>query len=110
MNFAWDLEILGRYYRDYERLMAHWREVLPLPILEVVYEDLVTDVDAVSRRLVAFCGLEWDARCLEFYKTKRPIRTASVTQVREPIYRSAVGKWRAYGNLLDPLLEELQRK
>ncbi|HZU38634.1 MAG TPA: sulfotransferase, partial [Gemmataceae bacterium] len=107
LNFTWDLEDLGRYYRDRERLLAHWRVVLPLPILEVGYEDLVAHQEAVSRRLVAFCGLEWDERCLSFHQNPRPVKTSSVLQVRQPIYTSSVGRWRQYAAHLKPLLDAL---
>ncbi len=106
--FAYDLAELGRYYRAYQRLMAHWRSSLPAgAMLEVEYETLVADFDAQARRMVAYCGLEWDPACLEFYKTSRPVHTASMTQVRQPIYRSSVGRWRPDAALLRPLLEAL---
>jgi tetratricopeptide (TPR) repeat protein len=107
-SFTSDLGTLGRYYRSYDKLMAHWREVLPPGVmLEVQYEELVGDFEAQARRIVAHCGLEWDERCLEFYRTERPVRTASVTQVRQPIYRNAVGRWKPYERMLRPLLDEL---
>jgi tetratricopeptide (TPR) repeat protein len=107
LNFTWDLNDLGRYYRDYDRLMAHWRAVLPLPLLEVAYEDLVADVESVSRRLVAFCGLEWDERCVRFHENQRLVQTMSRVQVRQPIYTSSVGRWRRYAAHLQPLLQAL---
>jgi len=103
LNFTWDLEDLGRYYKDYERLMAHWRMCLPLPILEVVYEELVAEPEPVSRQLVNFCALPWDERCLRFYENPRPVRTVSKLQVRKPIYASSVGRWRRYATHLGPL-------
>jgi tetratricopeptide (TPR) repeat protein len=107
-SYSYDLQELGRYYRGYEALMAHWRSVLPPNVmLEVQYEDIVTDLEHQARRIVAHCGLEWDDACLDFHKTQRPIRTASATQVRQPIYKSSVGRWRAYEPLLEPLLAEL---
>ncbi len=105
--FSLDLRHLGHYYREYERLMAHWRKVLPSPLFELSYEELTTDQEAVSRRLVDFCGLEWDARCLRFHETQRVVRTASIVQVRQPLYRSAVGRWQRYATHLAPLLEAL---
>jgi tetratricopeptide (TPR) repeat protein len=107
LSFSWDLDDLGRHYRDYERLMAHWRAVLPLPVFEVTYEELVADLEAVSRRLVAFCGLEWEANCLRFQENERVVRTMSRVQVRQPIYRSSVGRWRRYAAHLDPLTRAL---
>jgi tetratricopeptide (TPR) repeat protein len=107
-NHTYDLGELGRYYRRYERLMAHWRGVLPAGrILEVQYEDVVADLGGQARRIIAHCGLAWDARCLAFHNTERPVRTASAAQVREPIYRSAIGRWRAYEKHLGPLKEAL---
>jgi len=107
-SFMADLGTLGRYYRAYETLMAHWRRVLPEgAMLEVQYEELVADFENQARRIVAYCGVEWDAQCLTFYQNARPVRTASVTQVRRPIYRSAVGRSKPYAMLLRPLLDEL---
>nr|WP_256366579.1 sulfotransferase [Methylocapsa sp. S129] len=108
LGYAYDLAELGRYYRGYEALMAHWRAVLPQGVmLEVQYEEVVADLEGQARRIVAHCGLEWDARCLDFHKTARPVRTSSATQVRQPIYNSSVGRWRAYEPFLGPLLAEL---
>ena len=105
---AYELGELGRYYRAYERLMEHWRSVLPNDVmLEVRYEDVVVDLDRQARRIVAHCGLEWEDACLSFYETRRPVRTASVAQVRQPIYRSSVGRWQPYRHLLRPLLDAL---
>ncbi len=106
--FALDLEHLGHYYREYERLMSHWKRVLPVPVFELDYEELTADQEGVSRRLVAFCGLEWDERCLRFHETDRPVQTASALQVRKPMYRSAVGRWKRYERHLGPLLAALR--
>lgn len=106
--WAYDLAELGRYYRGYERLMAHWRDVLaPDAMLEVQYEDVVDDLETQARRIIAFCGLDWNDACLRFYETQRPVRTASATQVRRPIYRTSVDRSRVYGDLLLPLTEAL---
>jgi Sulfotransferase family len=106
--YSYDLAELGRYYRAYERLMAHWREALPADaMLEVQYEELVSAFAPQARRIVAHCGLEWDEACLAFHRTERPVRTASAAQVRQPIYQNAVGRGRAYGSMLAPLLEAL---
>jgi tetratricopeptide (TPR) repeat protein len=105
---TYDLAELGRYYRRYERLMAHWRRVLPKGrILDVRYEDVVADLEGQARRILAYCALPWDDRCLAFHQTERPVRTASATQVRRPIYNTAVGRWRAYADDLGPLLQAL---
>jgi tetratricopeptide (TPR) repeat protein len=104
-----DLGELGRYYRAYDALMAHWRAALPQnAMLEVQYEDVVADLEGQARRIVAHCGLEWNACCLDFHVTERAVRTASLTQVRQRIYTSSVGRWRAYEPLLGPLLAEFR--
>jgi hypothetical protein len=108
LSYTFDLAELGRYYRAYEAVMAHWRAALPSgAMLEVQYEEVVADLEGQARRIVAHCGLEWDPRCLSFHETERPVRTASVMQVRQPIYTSSVGRWRAYEAFLGPLLAEL---
>ena len=95
--FAYDLAELGRYYGSYDLLMAHWNEVLPPNVmLDMQYEELVADVEGQGRRMIAHCGLEWDPRCLNFHQTERPVRTASAVQVRQPIYKTSVGRWRKY--------------
>jgi hypothetical protein len=102
---TYDLGELGRYYRSYAKLMSHWRAVLPrTAMLEVSYEGLVEDFANEVRRLVGFCGLDWDDACLHFHQTPRPVRTASMIQVRQPIYRSSVHPWRPSYDALRPLL------
>lgn len=106
--YIYELGELGRYYRAYATLMAHWRAVLPASaMLEVEYETLVSDFEREARRIVAFCGLEWDARCLDFHKTERNVRTMSAFQVRRPVYVSSVGRWRPYAEWLGPLIDAL---
>jgi Flp pilus assembly protein TadD len=109
LSFTLDLGELGGYYRTYERLMAHWRDVRPLPIHEVVYEELVGDIESGSRRLIEFCGLPWDDRCLRYYENARAVRTVSKSQVRKPVYSTSIGRWRRYGAGLAPLIEALER-
>ncbi len=105
-NHTYDLAELGSYYKRYEHLMAHWRSVLPAGrILDVRYEDVVADLEGEARRIISHCGLIWDDRCLSFHKTDRPVRTASATQVRQPIYKSAIGRWRVYEEQLGTLLD-----
>lgn len=88
--------------------MNHWRNVLPADaMLEQRYEDLVEDTEMQARRIVACCGLEWHDACLSIHQTQRPVRTASAFQVRQPIYRTSIDRWRAYQDFLGPLLEEL---
>jgi len=107
-EYAYDLGELGRYWRAYDRLMAHWRAVLPPGrMLEVPYEAVVDDLEGWARRLIAHCGLDWDDACLRFFESDRPVRTASSAQVRRPIYRDSVGRWRRFGDRLDPLLKAL---
>jgi hypothetical protein len=98
---------LGRYYQGYHALMQHWRETIPMPILDVDYESYTSDLEGTARRIVDFVGLPWDPRCLEFYKVDRAVRTASQWQVRQPIYRTSVQKWRKYMPHLQPLLDAL---
>jgi tetratricopeptide (TPR) repeat protein len=106
--YSYDLGELARYHRAYEKMMAHWRAVLPPGVMhEVRYEDLIDDFEPHARLIVAHCGLEWDDACLEFHKTKRAVRTISHAQVRQPIYRSSVGRARPPRELLIPLLEGL---
>ncbi len=108
LPYSYDLGELGRYYRAYEALMAHWRAALPAGVmLEVDYEDTTADLEGAARRIIAHCGLAWDDRCLDFHRTDRWVHTASAAQVREPVYRSSVGKWRAYEPWLGPLIAAL---
>jgi tetratricopeptide (TPR) repeat protein len=107
-NFKWlpyaaSLDDIGFYYRQYDRLMEHWRRVLPLPMLDVSYEELVAKQEAVSRQMVAFCGLDWDDRCLAFHKSERAVQTASKLQVRQPIYTRSVARWKRFEAHLAPL-------
>lgn len=108
ISFAYDLGELGRFYRAYARLMDHWRAVLPAGrMLEVRYEELVTNFEAQARAIMEHCGLAWDERCRNFYKTRRLVRTSSALQVRQPIYQTAMTKWHAYRDLAQPLIETL---
>ncbi len=110
MPYTYDLAELGRHYRAFAALMAHWRDVLPAGVsLEIDYEDVVEDLEGQARRIVAHCGLDWDDACLSFHTTERPVRTASAVQVRQPVYRDAVRRWLPYKDMLQPLLDELQR-
>jgi len=105
---TYDLAELGRYYAGYARLMRYWRKVLPEgAFLEVQYEDIVADQEGQARRLIEYCGLEWDDACLDFHENRRAVHTASMTQVRQPIYRSSVERWRRYEKFLGPLFGAL---
>jgi tetratricopeptide (TPR) repeat protein len=107
-NFTYDLGELGRYYRKYAELMDHWRHMLPAGrVLEIRYEDVIADLEGSARRLLDHCGLEWDPTCIAFHEARRPVRTASASQVRRPIYRSSQGRWRTYQDHLGPLFAAL---
>jgi tetratricopeptide (TPR) repeat protein len=106
LHFTYDLAELGRYYLAYSQLMDHWRSVLPM--LEVSYEDVVNDLEGQARRLIDYCSLPWDDRCLHFHKSTRTVRTASAVQVRQPLFRSSLQRWRRYEAELGPLLDELR--
>ena len=104
LPYAYDLVELGCYYRAYETLMDFWRAVLPQGVMiDVRYEDVVADLEGQGRRLVDHCGLDWDAHCLDFHRTERSVRTASLVQVRQPLYKTSVGRWRPYEAFLGPL-------
>lgn len=110
LPYMYDLAELGRYYRAYQRLITYWRDALPPgAMLEMQYEELVADFEPHARRLVEHCGLEWDDACKDFWSVKRPVRTASSVAVRQPLYRSAVGRAQAYHEYLGPLREALSR-
>jgi len=105
--YAYDLTNIGHHYRLYERLMAHWHQVLPGRILDINYEDTIADPEYWSRKLIAHVGLEWDDACLAPHKLERTVKTASQWQVRQPIYKTSVARWRHYENYLEPLKEAL---
>jgi hypothetical protein len=105
--FSYDLSDLGHYYAAWHRLMRHWRETLGERLLIVQYEDLVTNQEIITHRILAHCGLEWEGQCLDFHRLQRPVTTASSVQVRQPIYTSSVGKWRHYERELAPLADLL---
>jgi tetratricopeptide (TPR) repeat protein len=105
MNFKMDLSDLAHYFREHQRLMAHWRAVLPPgSILEVPYAELVADQEAWTRKILKFLDLDWDQRCLDFHLTERPVVTASTWQVRQKIYQGSVARWRNYERFIGPLL------
>ncbi|HKI19553.1 MAG TPA: sulfotransferase, partial [Isosphaeraceae bacterium] len=108
IRWACDPDQIASRIKEYGRLMEHWRRVLPVPMLEVEYEAMVTDLEKWARAIVAWCGLEWDPACLEFHKTRRPVRTSSVAQVRQPVYTSSIGRWKNYEQSLTPLFAKLK--
>jgi tetratricopeptide (TPR) repeat protein len=106
-DFSYNLEDIGRYYQAYLKLMAHWQSVLPDFILTVNHEDVVDDLETQVRRILDFCGLEFEKSCLDFHKTQRNIKTPSSEQVRQPIYKSATEQWRYFEQHLTPLKKVL---
>ena len=106
-HFTYSLEEIGRYYRDYVELMAHFDAVLPGRVHRVCYEDVVDDLEREVRRLLEYCGLPFEQSCLEYYRTDRAVRTASSEQVRQPIFREGLDSWRHYEPWLDPLKKAL---
>ena len=106
-NYATDLASLGIAYREYRRLMDHWKAVMDVPILDVVYEQVTAEQEAQSRRLVDFAGLEWNDACLAFYETKRLVNTASIDQATKPMYRTSVARHKRFEKHLGPLIETL---
>jgi tetratricopeptide (TPR) repeat protein len=111
MPHSYDLGELGRYYGKYQELMDHWEKVLPKDFLTtVVYEDVVADTEKEAKRLIAFLGLPWNAKCVDFHKSDRPVKTASVAQVRKPIYKTSVKRWKKYGDGLQPLVDAIGGK
>jgi hypothetical protein len=106
-TFTYGLSNIGRYYRDYVDLMDHWDEVLPGKVLRVQYEEVVADTENQVRRMLDFCGLEFEENCLHFYQTERAVRTASSEQVRQPIYSGAMEHWRNFEPHLDELKQAL---
>jgi hypothetical protein len=107
IRWANEPDHIATRFAQYRRLMDHWRSVLPVTIHEVDYEDAVADLPGVARRLVAACGLEWEPACLEFHRARRPVRTASVAQVRQPLYTHSVARWRNYERPLAGLFARL---
>jgi len=106
-SFSYDLDDLGHYFRCYLNLMDHWDMVLPGKVLHVQYEELVRDPETNIRRLLTHCGLDFEPACLAFHETKRPVRTASAEQVRQPLYASGVGYWKNFEPQLEPLRRAL---
>ena len=109
MPHSYDLGELGRYYGKYREIMEHWEKVLPEGVLITVdYEDVVADTEGQARRLIEFLGLPWNDKCVDFHKSDRPVKTASVAQVRKPIYKTSVKRWKKYGEGLRPLVNAIE--
>ena len=108
LRWANDQQHIVSRFHEYQRMMEHWRKVLPAPLLEVDYEETVADLEGVARKLVAWCGLPWEPACLEFHRTRRPVRTASAVQVRQPVFKTSKGRWKNYRQVLAPLFARLK--
>jgi hypothetical protein len=106
-QYSFDLEELGRHYRDYERIMAHWSAMFQHGMLEVQYEELVADQETVVRGVIEYLGLDWDDRCLKHYENRRAVHNLSSRQVRRPVYASSVDRWKNYERHLQPLIRTL---
>jgi hypothetical protein len=106
-DYARDLRDIGRYFVQFDRLIAHWRATLPGRVHEVPYEALVADQRAETARLLAHCRLPWEEACLHFERNQHAVATASAVQVRQPLYASSVGRWRRFERHLQPLIDEL---
>lgn len=106
-EFSYSLEDIAQYYNDYVELMDHWNSIMPGSVLQVNYEEVTDDLETQVRRILDYCGLPFEAACLEFHKTKRAVRTASSEQVRQPIYKSGVDQWRNFEHCLQPLIDRL---
>lgn len=107
MTWPSDQASIAARFHQYRRLIDHWKTVLPVPIHEFDYEVTVSDLEGTARRLVAVCGLQWESACLNFHRTRRPVRTASLIQVRKPVYQSSVGRWKNYETELAALFASL---
>ena len=106
--WSYDLRKLGRAYREYDEIMKHWNDILPEGrMLNVRYEDMVNDFENQAKKVIEYCRLDWEDSCLDFHNTDRPVKTASASQVRKPIYKTSTNRWRKYEPYLGPLLEEL---
>ena len=107
IHWADDHEHIVSRFQQYQRLMEHWRKALPSPLLEVAYENTVADPEGVARRLVAHCGLAWEPACLQFQQARRPVRTASAVQVRQPLFTTSIGRWKHYEATMGSLFARL---
>ncbi len=106
-QYGYDLGELARFHTLYQKMMNHWRSTVPEDFIDVQYEELVADQETMSRAIIDYLGLQWDPACLDFHKNHRPVRTASVAQVRRPIYTGSLEQWKKYGALLQPLTDNL---
>lgn len=107
IEWSFDLDSIINQYKNYDAMIKHWRKVLPIKILDIRYENLITDFDNISKNIISFCQLPWEESCLEFHNNKRPVNTASVWQVRQPIYQRSKARWKQYENHINSLKEGL---
>lgn len=110
LSYTFDLEALGHFYAEYQRMMKHWHSVLPGQILDVQYEDMLDNQEAVSRKMLEHIGVDWEDACLNFHTNKRMVKTASLYQVRQPIYKTSKGRWKRYEKHLAPLINVLKEQ
>ena len=106
-QYAFSLADVGHRYNQYQDLMKYWHNTLPIPIMDIDYDELVSNQDTISKKLINFVELDWDDECLSFYKSKRAVLTASNWQVRQPIYKTSSRRWKKYDKYLGPLKEVL---
>jgi hypothetical protein len=106
--YAYDLENLGTYYKQFLRIMDFWRNKMPKGFMEINYEDLINDPETQAQQLIKYCNLDWEDKCLEFYKSGRQVKTLSILQVRQPIYKSSVKAWERYEQDLQPLFKAIE--
>ena len=107
-NYTFDLDDTAVFYREFDGLMSYWRDTLPNNrFMEIRYEDIVFDQENQTRRLLEFCGLDWEEACLRFHENAAPVSTASSVQVRQPLYSGSIGRWKKYGDKLDSLKHAL---
>jgi len=109
LPYAYDLRELGKFIKGYQKIMRHWNDVYGGEFIDVKYEDMVADTENQAHRLLDFCNLEWDDACLRFYETDRKVTTASMAQVRRPIYRDSVKAWKKFEKYVEPLIDELDK-
>ena len=107
-SWSYDLFEIAEYYLEYQRIMDHWHQLFPGEILDLQYENLITNQEKETRKLLDYCELEWEDECLKFYETKRSINTASSEQVRQPIYKGAMQAWKNYESHIEPLIKTLR--
>jgi len=108
-EFSYGLEDIGNYYNDYVEIMKHWDDVLPGKVLRVQHEDVINDLQTQVERILHFCGLPFEQSCVDFHQSKRPVRTPSSEQVRQPIYKSGMHLWKNYEDYLNPLKQALTK-